>query len=506
MGLILVVNALNRRACPVFIILSILSLVTFGHIFSMPVHAAATPVLSISPSNRPLAAPGSTVTYNVSVSNISPGDALAGWEIYVRTNSSVLNPMDFTIPSSLGAGFDTAHCVNDVGTGCTIDDTILGTVHSAFALFGNPVSGNLTLLTITYTAVAGPDSLVAYLSPGVKTQLFDPSGIMISFTAANGSYGSVPILPVASFTWTPLHPFAGDYVTFGASSSYDPSGRLLVLYSWDFAPINGFVPPIEASGLIVKEIFSPGNWTATLTVKNDLGVSSYSTFHVFYVALKVSRDLAVSIISNSFPFPGILPGSTQTIFVLVKNVGTTTETRFNVSLSVPGQIFLLPPYPSPLFPNSDLVFKFTWNTTGVQPGTYTIHAHLDPLVNETNIANNDDFLSVTFVPYLLFTPNPNIPIILTEAHHGQTTNVTLESGSGFAGTITLSASSIGPGSPSRLSIKFDRSSIAMAPNSFVSTTIRFAFDKKTAPGDYLVAVFATSGSFKVSGIFFVRVP
>src|SRR5438445_812962 len=209
---------------------------------TLPVHAAAsTPTLSINPSSQPLLSPGSTVTINVNVSNISPDQPLAGWELYVRDNNSVLSPVDFTVSSSLGPGFEGAHCVNNVGpgggvgTGCSANDAAPGTVHSAFSLFGNPVSGNITLFTITYKAVRGPYTLVYFLQPGSSTILFDIHPVAISFTPVFGSYGNVPALPEASFNWTPLRPFEGDRVIFNASSSTTPPGTKLVDYFWVFS-------------------------------------------------------------------------------------------------------------------------------------------------------------------------------------------------------------------------------------------------------------------------------
>src|SRR2546425_9264845 len=116
------VNALKSRACSVFIALSVLFTVTSGHFFSVPVNATATAVLSISPSSRPLAAPGSTITYDVNVSNISPNHSLAGWSIYVQTNNAVLSPVSFAVVSFPGGGFESAHCVNNLGTGCDAID------------------------------------------------------------------------------------------------------------------------------------------------------------------------------------------------------------------------------------------------------------------------------------------------------------------------------------------------------------------------------------------------
>src|SRR5205807_2907794 len=222
--------------------------------------------------------------------DISPLQPLAGWEIYDRDNNSVLSPVDFTVSSSLGPGFEGAHCVNNVGpgggvgTGCSANDAAPGTVHSAFSLFGNPVSGNITLFTITYKAVRGPYTLVYFLQPGSSTILFDIHPVAISFTPVFGSYGNVPALPEASFNWTPLRPFEGDRVIFNASSSTTPPGTKLVDYFWVFSA--GGLPLEEASGVITSKVFMAANWTVTLLVRNDWGVSSLPTAQSLLVEVK----------------------------------------------------------------------------------------------------------------------------------------------------------------------------------------------------------------------------
>src|SRR5437879_12455057 len=145
---------MKLRSCSVLIILAVLSAATSGHFFGVPVRAAPTPQLFVAPQSQPLANPGSTVTFSVNVSGIGMDHSLAGWEIYVRDDNSGLSPVDFTGSSSLGPGFEGAHCVNNVGTLCSANDAVPGTVHSAFSLFG-PVLGNITLFTITYKAIAG---------------------------------------------------------------------------------------------------------------------------------------------------------------------------------------------------------------------------------------------------------------------------------------------------------------------------------------------------------------
>jgi hypothetical protein len=233
--------------------------------------------------------------------------------------------------------------------------------------------------------------------------------------------------------------------------------------------------------------------------------------HSLYVGLRLIRDLAIFLNPPPVDPSIVLPGTPLTFEASVKNVGTTTETGFNVSLSVPGQVINAPPYPFLLTPMHEALFTFTWNTTLVQPGTYTIHADVAPLVDETNTTNNDSILNLTFVPYVIFT-DVFLSLEPTTPHqHELTTTVGLQSGVGFAGTIRLSSSSIGPKQvfptpQNELSIGFSKSTIALASKSFASTTLTIDLGKKTPPGDYIVHVYAASGAFNFSIEFSVTVP
>jgi len=73
--------------------------------------------------------------------------------------------------------------------------------------------------------------------------------------------------PVASFSFTPVSPKAGDEVTFDASASRDPDGSI-VSYRWDFGD------GVEGTGKIVKHVFAQeGTYTVTLTVTDNSGLS-----------------------------------------------------------------------------------------------------------------------------------------------------------------------------------------------------------------------------------------
>jgi PKD repeat protein len=76
-----------------------------------------------------------------------------------------------------------------------------------------------------------------------------------------------PVLPVASFTWTPSIPKVGESVTFDASAS-TPNGGIILKYEWNFGDGE------TATGKVVSHTYAdPGTYTVTLNVTDSEGLS-----------------------------------------------------------------------------------------------------------------------------------------------------------------------------------------------------------------------------------------
>ena len=73
--------------------------------------------------------------------------------------------------------------------------------------------------------------------------------------------------PIATFTYSPQNPMVGESITFDATASADPDGTI-VKYAWDFGDEN------TREGVTTAHNYSsPGNYTVTLTVKDDDGLA-----------------------------------------------------------------------------------------------------------------------------------------------------------------------------------------------------------------------------------------
>jgi parallel beta-helix repeat protein len=114
--------------------------------------------------------------------------------------------------------------------------------------------------------------------------------IKLTVTDDNGNINSktktVTVLnrpPVACFTYTPLNPLVGQKVTFDASSSYDPYGKI-VSYKWNFG--DGYT----GTGKIVTHTYSKaGQFTVKLTVTDNDGKSSSTSKTVTVVKPETNR-------------------------------------------------------------------------------------------------------------------------------------------------------------------------------------------------------------------------
>lgn len=82
--------------------------------------------------------------------------------------------------------------------------------------------------------------------------------------------------PMPFFNLSPLHPYVDDVVCFNASGSFDPDpdGKI-VDYEWDFGDGD------TSHKLVSQHVYSSeGNFSATLTVKDDEGCESTKTYNI----------------------------------------------------------------------------------------------------------------------------------------------------------------------------------------------------------------------------------
>ncbi|MEM2130204.1 MAG: M14 family zinc carboxypeptidase [Candidatus Bathyarchaeia archaeon] len=102
------------------------------------------------------------------------------------------------------------------------------------------------------------------------------------------------------------------------------------------------------------------------------------------IANYTKHDLAIISMGISF-LQNITQDKVVNVNITVLNDGTQTET-FNLTLYVNSTS--IAKHQITLTSNNKICIIISWNTTNFAEGTYTISAHIQPVTNETNVANN----------------------------------------------------------------------------------------------------------------------
>lgn len=276
------------------------------------VHASGlTGVAYINPPSTNQTLPmGSTFTVTVQVSGM---DYFTGWDIYIQTNESVINPISITTVGALFANYtipptdtlyELANCVNGVpakGT-CTGSLDGPGVAHSAVAYLSQlsnttivpPVLG--TLFSITYNVVrAGGWSPIDIVSSAFENGTVSQTGV--AHTVESGTYGIEP----SDFKLLPANPsslsvFQGSNVTttITVESIAGFSGAVNLTASNELGAV--FAQPILT--------LSPGGTSSTqLTL-----VASTATLATHYPKVTVtasnrtlSHSISLDVNVNTFP-------------------------------------------------------------------------------------------------------------------------------------------------------------------------------------------------------------
>ncbi len=215
------------------------------------------------------------------------------------------------------------------------------------------------------------------------------------------------IPPVANFSVTPTNPVAGQNVAFDGSASFDPDGTV-VFWSWSFGD-NDF-----SGGTFTNHNYNrPGNYTVTLTVTDNAGLSSTRSTTV-NVRPQPAHDVAIVEVDVR-PTTAV---ETQTVFINIQllNNGLNNET---VSLTAyangrPVQtlrgLFLPACVPSPFnFCGFRDFFTIAWDTSGVTPGNYTISVTVFLAPGEVDPTPADNSMNggtVTILPAPVITLSP----------------------------------------------------------------------------------------------------
>src|SRR6266566_6569779 len=411
------------------------------------------PCLAISPQTRINLTPGSTVKFSVSTVNMP---TFSGWDITIKTNNAVLNPLSLAVNETFGGTFQsTTNCINASGLGCSGNDGA-GIAHSAGFSFGANDAGNVTLFTITFSVVGGSSTDIIYVStPSEPSAVTDPSGFSLVSCAdtpnqcltGSGIVGkatpavSTAVVAEGGFSFhdtatvtgvsgfTPTGTFVYSFFTNGGCTGSASSTETVALSG-------GNVPNSASTGPL-----SPGSYSYQGSYSGDTNyLAQSSTCEPFSVTL--APDFAVSVSPstvNNLPTLSA-SGSTGSATVTV-SAQNGFQGVVTLSTSVSPSSGLIAPLGKTSF-----IFNATNPTTqtttltlnGTSVGNYVVTV----TGSSPGYSNHSATVNVQVVDFTISaSPNPMGPVA---AGGTASTTLTLTGENGFTETIDLSTIAIGP--------------------------------------------------------------
>lgn len=236
------------------------------------------------------------------------------------------------------------------------------------------------------STASGTTTSHVYSSPGTYTArltVTDNRGATGTTTRTVSVGATVNQPPTASFTVSPSTAQPGAFLFFDASASFDPDGTI-VSYAWDFGD------GMSASGTTTYHQFSSaGNYTVTLTVRDDDGASGTTTRQVSIQA-PATADLVVQNLTYTPANPAT--GQSITFSFTVRNQGTAAAGQFRVLLS--GATSSTSTYVSNLAAGGSRSLSLSLPLTASSE-TFTVRADDQGQVAESNEGNNAQSVTIT---------------------------------------------------------------------------------------------------------------
>ena len=221
--------------------------------------------------------------------------------------------------------------------------------------------------------------------------------------------------PVASFTYSPGSPVANREITFDASSSHDPDGKINS-YEWDLGDAFG-------NGEILTHSYSSsGSYNVTLKVTDNKDATNTVSKQITVVE-STDRWPEIKLSANNHSFSAV-PVQTHTDWSLsISNIGDTALTVISVisnnpAFTIPSPRFVipLPKFPQNVSPGDDInvTVRFSPTEEKLYSGILTIASN-DP--DELEIPISVEGTGITQEPYISnIDPTsgaPGIPVTIS---------------------------------------------------------------------------------------------
>jgi PKD repeat protein len=329
------------------------------------------PMLATEPAVHNATAKGQIFTVNVNLNDVDRRWRLVGVQFRLTYSSDLLEVLNVTEGPFLGQFNQTptqpytwfgSFIRSDTyyGPHVLVGTLILPTEHGQYP--GPFPQGNGTIATITFKAISQPtiepqppaNSTLALLDTEMVNDLDE--GQEIPHDVLSGLYQIASLkYPVASFTFTPSKPSAGQVTLFDASQSYDPD-HAIQNYAWNFGDGQVKTTNSATTGHVYAEL---GTYNVTLTVTDIDGLTNTTSL---LIDVGTFPPLALNLDVGSLHFRS----ETAEFNMLVTDFGEPVNTtRLEAKLFFNGSIL------------QDLSSSIEHASTGLYRIPYTIPANAE---------------------------------------------------------------------------------------------------------------------------------
>ena len=226
---------------------------------------------------------------------------------------------------------------------------------------------------------------------------------LIPHTRENGFFINTVVPPHAEFSYSPSVPGVGEEITFNASASYATSPNNITQLEWDFGDnaTEIYVKDINLTYTTTHTYTAADTYEVSLTVFDDAPATDlvksifgttgmppiwydlYSKYETS-VVIGLPHDVAVTDVKVSKS--QVTAGEIVNINVTVLNKGVAAES-FNVTAYYGDNAIEKKPVLN-LDSGANLTLQFSWDTSNVPSGVYTIKAIATDVAGEGNAADN----------------------------------------------------------------------------------------------------------------------
>jgi len=245
----------------------------------------------VDPKNTTVLDMGDIFTVDVLVNITDPPGAatgLWGWQYVLEWNSTILEVVEVQTHGDKVPSGDLLPGHTNV---MVADNTTTASNHTyvVVPMGGVAFTGVDSLCTYKFKVMWQPTEpapdfcgLLHFIRTGIKTVKLtdDAAGVLIQGTPPIGTIVDgmyclrAKEKPVASFTWSPETPEAGELVTFNGSLSTSNGGSI-VSYAWNFS--DGTPIANETDPITTHAYTATGTYNVTLTVADSEGLTNSTT-------------------------------------------------------------------------------------------------------------------------------------------------------------------------------------------------------------------------------------